>query len=65
MAAIQHHSKGLQFSDNNIADRFDHGILPDQAARLERVRGEYDPEGRFNTYMRAEESTTAYARSRR
>lgn len=65
MEAIQRHSKGIQFSDNNVADRWDHGILPDQASRLEAIRSVYDPEGRFNSYMRSEESTTAFARSRR
>ncbi|MCW2759443.1 MAG: linked oxidase protein [Nocardioidaceae bacterium] len=62
---LQEHSKGIQFSDNNVADRWDHGIRPAQAARLEQVRATYDPRGRFNSYMRAEESTTALARSRR
>lgn len=65
MEAIQEHSRGLQFSDNNLADRWDQGLQPDQAARLEAVRDVYDPERRFNTYMRAEESTTAFARARR
>jgi FAD/FMN-containing dehydrogenase len=61
---IQAHSRGIQFSDNNIADRWDHGLRPKQAARLERVRAKYDPRRRFNTYMRPEESTTAFARAR-
>jgi FAD/FMN-containing dehydrogenase len=65
MEAIQQHSKGIQFSDNNVADRWDHGILPAQATRLESIRAEYDPVGRFNSYMRAEESTTAFAVARR
>jgi FAD/FMN-containing dehydrogenase len=65
MEAIQEHSRGIQFSDNNVADRWDHGILPEQAARLERIRDHYDPQRRFYTYMRPAESTTAFARSRR
>jgi FAD/FMN-containing dehydrogenase len=61
LASIQHLSQGLQFSDNNLADRFDHGLIPANAERLETVRRRYDPDGLFHTYMRPEESTTAYA----
>ncbi|MEU6252573.1 FAD-binding oxidoreductase [Streptomyces sp. NPDC047043] len=61
MAALQHLSKGLQFSDNNLADRFDHGLSPANAVRLEEIRALYDPEGLFRTYMVPAESTTAYA----
>ncbi|MET7848550.1 FAD-binding oxidoreductase [Streptomyces avermitilis] len=61
LAAIQHLSKGLQFSDNNVADRFDHGLSPANAARLEEIRAQYDPQGLFRTYMTPQESTTAYA----
>jgi FAD/FMN-containing dehydrogenase len=61
LAALQHLSKGLQFSDNNLADRFDHGLSPANAARLEEIRAVYDPEGLFRTYMTPRESTTAYA----
>jgi FAD/FMN-containing dehydrogenase len=60
---MQHLSRGLQFSDNNLADRFDHGISPDNATRLAQLRAKYDPENRFHTYMRPEESTTALARA--
>lgn len=61
LADIQHLSSGLQFSDNNLADRFDHGLSPANSARLEEIRAVYDPEGRFRTYMAPRESTTAYA----
>jgi len=61
LADLQHLSKGLQFSDNNLADRFDHGLSPAHAARLEEIRAVYDPEGLFRTYMTPRESTTAYA----
>jgi len=65
LRAIQHASRGIQFSDNNVADRFDHGIVPENAERLERNRAAYDPNGRFHTYMRPDESTTAYASASR
>ncbi|GAA0984161.1 FAD-binding oxidoreductase [Acrocarpospora macrocephala] len=61
LAAIQHRSKGLQFSDNNLADRFDLGLSATNAERVEEIRSHYDPNGRFNGYMRPGESTTAYA----
>ncbi|MEU6350432.1 FAD-binding oxidoreductase [Streptomyces sp. NPDC047072] len=61
LAEIQHLSSGLQFSDNNLADRFDHGLSPANSARLEEIRAVHDPEGRFRTYMAPRESTTAYA----
>lgn len=61
LAELQHLSKGLQFSDNNLADRFDYGLSPANTARLERIRAMYDPEGLFRTYMTPRESTTAYA----
>jgi FAD/FMN-containing dehydrogenase len=65
LAAIQHLSKGLQFSDNNVADRFDLGLNAVNAKRVEEIRGRYDPDGRFNGYMRPEESATAYGASLR
>ncbi|MFD7709881.1 FAD-binding oxidoreductase [Streptomyces sp. NPDC059786] len=65
LAGVQHLSKGLQFSDNNVADRFDHGLSPENAERLEKIRAVYDPDGLFRTYMAPAESTTAYAADRR
>jgi len=57
-------SRGLQFSDNNLADRPDKGLSDENAARLEEIRTRYDPEHLFRTYMQTEESTTALGRSR-
>jgi FAD/FMN-containing dehydrogenase len=65
LASIQHLSRGLQFSDNNLADRPDHGLSPESAERLERIRKVFDPDGVFTTYMAAEQSTTAYGRAQR
>ncbi|MET7571179.1 FAD-binding oxidoreductase [Streptomyces sp. NPDC005492] len=61
LAAVQHLSKGLQFSDNNVADRFDLGLSAEHARRLEKIRRVHDPDGLFRTYMTPAESTTAYA----
>lgn len=63
LSRIQHLSVGLQFSDNNLADRFDHGLEPAAAARLEKVRATHDPTGLFRSYMRPAESTTALGRA--
>jgi hypothetical protein len=60
---MQHLSRGLQFSDNNIADRPDIGLSPANATRVEAIRAVYDPEGLMRTYMTPEESTTALARA--
>jgi FAD/FMN-containing dehydrogenase len=65
LASIQHLSQGLQFSDNNLADRPDNGLSPENAARLERIRKVYDPEGLLSSYMAPEQSTTAYGISAR
>jgi FAD/FMN-containing dehydrogenase len=62
LSKIQHLSRGLQFSDNNLADRFDYGLSPENAARLEEIRATYDPSGFFRSYMTPQESTTAFAR---
>ncbi|MFT4083485.1 MAG: FAD-binding oxidoreductase [Nocardioides sp.] len=53
---------GGQFSDCNAADRPTHGLEPEQAARLEKLREVYDPDRRFVSYLRPEESTTALGR---
>ncbi len=65
LAAMRGLSRGLQFSDNNLADRPDIGLSPANAARVEQIRARYDPDGRFRSYMTAAESTTALARAAR
>lgn len=65
LAAMSGLSRGLQFSDNNLADRPDIGLSPAHAARVEAIRASYDPDGRFRSYMTAAESTTALALARR
>lgn len=65
MAGVSHLSLGTQFSDANLADRFDWGLSQENARRLETLRARYDPESRFHTYMQTSESTTSYARAGR
>jgi FAD/FMN-containing dehydrogenase len=64
LAELASISQGLQFSDNNLADRPDDGLTTPNLLRLETIRAQYDPEGLFCSYMRPEQSTTALARSR-
>jgi hypothetical protein len=63
LASMQHLSRGLQFSDNNLADRPDIGLSVTNAARVEAIRARYDPDGLMRTYMAPSESTTALARA--
>lgn len=65
LEAVGHLSVGTQFSDSNPADRFDWGLSRPNAERLETLRAQYDPDGRFHTYLDAAESTTAYGKARR
>ena len=65
LAKLQHLSVGLQFSDNNVADRPDDGIVPENMKRLEEIRVAYDPTGLFRSYMTLDESATAYGKSLR
>jgi FAD/FMN-containing dehydrogenase len=58
-------SKGLQFSDNNLADRPDSGLSDDSQHRLAQIRAVFDPDALFCTYMTPAESSTALALSRR
>jgi FAD/FMN-containing dehydrogenase len=57
-------SVGTQFSDANPADRPDRGLSARNAARLEELRGKYDPDGLLRTYLSPVESTTALGRTR-
>lgn len=65
LGELQDLSLGAQLSDANPADRPDHGLSPENAARLEELRELYDPDGRFRSYMTAAESGTALGASRR
>lgn len=58
-------SRGLQFSDNNLADRPDNGLSEVNQRRLEQIRPVFDPDHLFCTYTTPAESRTALALSRR
>jgi FAD/FMN-containing dehydrogenase len=47
------HSRGVQFSDANLAARDGQGVSFENAQRIEEIRDRYDPDGRFVSYMLA------------
>ncbi len=53
---------GTQFSDANPADRPAKGMDPANAARIEQLRSNYDPDGLMVSYLQPHESTTALGR---
>ncbi len=50
---MAHLSKGIQLADENLARRPAPFMQEANRRRLEQIRGHYDPEGRFNSYMTA------------
>jgi FAD/FMN-containing dehydrogenase len=44
-------SRGVQFSDANLALRPAAGLTPENAKRVEDIRAKYDPDGLFFSYM--------------
>lgn len=44
-------SRGVQFSDADLATRHGAGLTPENAKRVEEIRAIYDPERRFFPYM--------------
>jgi FAD/FMN-containing dehydrogenase len=52
VAAVDHLSNGIQLADENLIARPDARYMTDEnAERLERLRGEWDPEGRFHSFL--------------
>lgn len=50
-------SEGIQLADENLRERSARYLLPEHEQRLERLRAEHDPDGRFHSYLTtAEES---------
>jgi hypothetical protein len=64
LEALRPIGRGTQFSDANPADRPDAGLSSPNAARLEELRAQYDPEGLLRSYLSPAESTTALGRAR-
>lgn len=51
MRALQDHSVGIQLADENLGRRPARFMAPANLARLDDLRGRYDPDGLFNSYM--------------
>jgi hypothetical protein len=55
MEKLQHLSNGIQLADENLVARRDRYLSPENEEKLERLRAQHDPEGRFLGYLFAEE----------
>ena len=51
MAAMEHLQSGIQLADENLGRRPAPFATPEAMAKLDRVRAEYDPSGRFHSWM--------------
>ena len=51
MRALEAHSLGIQLADENLGRRPMPFMAPANLARLDALRGKFDPAGRFNPYM--------------
>jgi FAD/FMN-containing dehydrogenase len=51
MRRLEPLSEGIQLADENLWQRPARYLSDDNVARLERLRGQYDPEGRFHSYL--------------
>ncbi|MCK0177122.1 FAD-binding oxidoreductase [Mycolicibacterium sp. F2034L] len=51
MTAMAHLATGIQLADENLAQRPARFATDDAMARLDRVRADYDPDGRFHAWM--------------
>jgi hypothetical protein len=51
MRKLEHLSKGIQLADENLIARPARFLIPEHEERLEQLRAEHDPEGRFAGYL--------------
>jgi FAD/FMN-containing dehydrogenase len=51
MAAMEHLQSGIQLADENLGNRPAPFASPEAMEKLDRVRAEYDPKGRFHSWM--------------
>jgi FAD/FMN-containing dehydrogenase len=51
MEEMSHLSSGIQLADENLGRRPARFVSEENLARLDRVRAEYDPDGRFHAWM--------------
>ena len=53
MRRLESLSAGIQLADENLWQRPARYLSPENEARLERLRAQYDPDGRFHSYLTA------------
>ncbi len=51
MRELESHASGIQLADENLGNRPARFLSEEHSARLERVRSNYDPDGRFHSWM--------------
>jgi FAD/FMN-containing dehydrogenase len=51
MRAMEHVSTGIQLADENLGRRPARFVSDENLARLDRIRDQYDPDGRFHSWM--------------
>jgi hypothetical protein len=53
LRSLAPYSRGVQFSDANLAARAGEGVSAENARRIEEIRALYDPDGLFFSYLLA------------
>ncbi len=48
---MEHLQTGVQLADENLGERPAKFVTDENMARLDRIRAEYDPDGRFYPWM--------------
>ena len=51
MRSMEHLATGIQLADENLGQRTAKFVEDENLARLDRVRADYDPEGRFHAWL--------------
>jgi FAD/FMN-containing dehydrogenase len=51
MRAMEHAASGIQLADENLGRRPARFVTDVSMARLDAIRAQYDPEGRFHPWM--------------
>ena len=57
MRAMEHLSTGIQLADENLGRRPARFVSDEHLARLDEIRAQYDPDGRFHPWMEGSTSS--------
>ena len=57
MQRMESLSEGIQLADENLRERNARFLTDENAERLERLRAEHDPDGRFHSYLTTSEES--------